>query len=211
MLKRSARASSPRVKALLILIIEVLIVFSFVFLVNRNNVINVSAVEADGVGVYWDGGCTRIVYSIDWGTLSPGSVKNVILYVRNEGEEPIYLNMLTRNWSPSIAFRYIKLKWDCSGRFIDPGEVLQATLALSVSYLIEGVSNFGFDILISRSNPGDLNFDGVVNVLDVLIVGFALRSRLGDPKWNPIADINDDGVVNVLDIVIVAVNFGKTV
>ena len=45
---------------------------------------------------------------------------------------------------------------------------------------------------------GDINQDGTVNVLDVvLLVNYALNS-----EWNAGADINDDGVVNILDVVL---------
>ena len=43
----------------------------------------------------------------------------------------------------------------------------------------------------------DLNFDGVVNILDLLMVANAF----GDPRG---PDLNGDGVVNILDLVIVA-------
>ena len=46
------------------------------------------------------------------------------------------------------------------------------------------------------SNPADLNGDGVVNILDLVIVA----NRLNTAK----PDLNGDGVVNILDLVIVA-------
>ena len=47
------------------------------------------------------------------------------------------------------------------------------------------------------STLGDVNSDGVVNILDVvLLVNIILN---GDD--NPNADINDDGIINILDIV----------
>ena len=46
------------------------------------------------------------------------------------------------------------------------------------------------------SNPADLNGDGVVNILDLVIIA----NRFGTAK----PDLNGDGVVNILDLVIVA-------
>ena len=44
---------------------------------------------------------------------------------------------------------------------------------------------------------GDLNLDGIINALDiVLIVNLVLAN-----EYSSIADINEDGIVNILDIV----------
>ena len=57
-----------------------------------------------------------------------------------------------------------------------------------------GVSSFTFTV----GQVGDINQDGTVNVLDVvLLVNYALNS-----EWTAGADINDDGVVNILDVVL---------
>jgi len=57
---------------------------------------------------------------------------------------------------------------------------------------------------------GDLNDDGVVNILDLGIVAFAYGSYLGHPRWNPAADFDGNGIINILDVVKIAKNFGKT-
>ena len=50
---------------------------------------------------------------------------------------------------------------------------------------------------------GDVNEDGVVNVLDLVMV--AQHFGTGKPS-NPRVDVNGDGVVNILDLVVVAQN-----
>lgn len=50
----------------------------------------------------------------------------------------------------------------------------------------------------------DVNQDGTVNILDLVLVGQNLGSQ------NLQADVNDDGTVNVLDLVLVAKHFGET-
>jgi hypothetical protein len=55
---------------------------------------------------------------------------------------------------------------------------------------------------------GDINSDGVVNILDAISLSNAFDSRPGDPKWYSAADITGDGVVNILDAITLANNFG---
>jgi hypothetical protein len=52
---------------------------------------------------------------------------------------------------------------------------------------------------------GDVNDDGVIDIMDAVAVGAAF----GNPSVNPVADLNDDGQVNVLDLILVSGNFGK--
>jgi len=60
------------------------------------------------------------------------------------------------------------------------------------------------------SIPGDVNDDGIVDILDVLIVGLAFGSEPGDPNWNPDADLKPDNLIDIYDLLIVGVNFGNT-
>jgi len=57
---------------------------------------------------------------------------------------------------------------------------------------------------------GDANDDGVINILDLAIIGSAFGSAPAGGKWDARADINDDGLVNVLDLSITGGNFGRS-
>jgi len=105
-------------------------------------------IKAVGVGVYSDLACTTKLSSIDWGTLEPGVSKNVTCYIKNGGNSAITLSLSTANWSPSNASQNITLKWDSGGKSISPSQVVKATLTLSVSSSISGITNFSFDIII---------------------------------------------------------------
>jgi len=196
----------------IVLAVAGLAICLFVLSIAMNSTTNVSAVEVSGVGVYWDRDCSDIVSSIEWGTLQPGSAKNVAVYIRNEEEKPMYLIVSTKNWNPPKASQYLNLEWDYSEQRMNPGEILRITLTLSVSRYIEGISSFSFYILISGSDHmlGDINGDGIVDVFDFMIVATAFGSKPGDPKWNPDADLNNDGLVDIFDVWAVAKNFGKT-
>jgi YVTN family beta-propeller protein len=62
----------------------------------------------------------------------------------------------------------------------------------------------------SEAVPGDVNFDGKVNLADLLIITKALGSTPGTPRWNPNCDLNGDGKVTLQDLGIALQNFGKT-
>jgi thermitase len=57
---------------------------------------------------------------------------------------------------------------------------------------------------------GDLNNDGTVNIIDVVIVTGVYGSKKGEPDWNPQADIVPDNVINIIDLVKVTANYGRT-
>ncbi len=108
-------------------------------------------VKAVGVGVFWDSNCTNPVSFIDWGMVEPGSMNNVTVYVRNEGNVAASISLATENWNPSNASDYLSLSWNYDGRQLNPSEVVQATLTLTVSLDVQGIDSFNFDIIISVS------------------------------------------------------------
>jgi hypothetical protein len=58
---------------------------------------------------------------------------------------------------------------------------------------------------------GDTNRDGVVNSLDLGIIGSSFLTRWGDSAFNPQADLNHDGFVNSLDLGIVGSTNGQAI
>ena len=137
----------------LLLIVTLSTIFAVTFLFPITRVHNVSAVESEiSVGIYWDAECENRVYSLDWGNLSPSSTQKISVYVRNEGNEPIILDLLTQNWSPLIAAQDMSLSWDYQGYPLYANQVIVTELALSVSPQIQGVTSFTFDIRIDSEN-----------------------------------------------------------
>ena len=60
-----------------------------------------------------------------------------------------------------------------------------------------------FPIILSSSLIGDINSDGVVNILDVVVL---INIILGAEDENVACDLNGDNIVNILDVVLL-VNF----
>jgi hypothetical protein len=56
--------------------------------------------------------------------------------------------------------------------------------------------------------PGDVNGDGTVDVLDLLLISKAFGTMPGDPNYNMYADINRDGSIDVLDMILVSLHMG---
>jgi len=76
----------------------------------------------------------------------------VIVYIRNEGSAQMTLSLDTENWNPAIASTYIGLSWDYGGEVLGVDGVVEVTLSLSVSDLIEDITNFSFDIVVTGSS-----------------------------------------------------------
>ena len=57
---------------------------------------------------------------------------------------------------------------------------------------------------------GDINGDGRVDILDIVIVTSAFGCTPSDPSWNPKADLKTDGIIDIFDVVLVANNYGAT-
>jgi hypothetical protein len=67
-----------------------------------------------------------------------------------------------------------------------------------------------WDIYYRTSLVGDLNEDGVVDILDLSIIGMSYGAREGTPRYNPAADMNKDGRVDARDLALVSLNYGAT-
>jgi len=57
--------------------------------------------------------------------------------------------MTTTNWTPATADGPITLSWDKENALLNPDQVTTATLTLSVSEDIDGVTNFSFNIVVT--------------------------------------------------------------
>jgi hypothetical protein len=108
-------------------------------------------VVAVNVGVYSDTGCTLTLTSIDWGSVYPGDSVPRIIYVKNTGNAPITLSMTTTAWNPAGAAGQINVAWDKENAVLNSGQSTSATLTLSVSQSISGVTSFSVNIVITGS------------------------------------------------------------
>lgn len=111
-----------------------------------------------------------------------------------DSREGLYIREFTKGWAVynhSGAAQVITL----------PEEVESA--ATGISHTEHALLNLDGDIFLKTevSVPGDLNGDGAVSILDLVIVAQAM----GTDKHE--ADVNRDGVINIIDLVFVANQF----
>jgi len=196
---------------LLLIVLFVLCVAKFS--PSEKPLVNVSAVETTGpFGIYWDKNCTKQVTSINWTTLTPGSAKNVTVYVKNLSNATCYLSVATTNWNPLNAPTYLRYSWVSTTSRIDAGKTLEVKQTLKVTPDITGISTFSFDITFQQlgSYQWDVNQDHKVDIKDLYIVSMAYGSTPKMPRWNPKADVNGDSIIDVKDSFLVAKHYGET-
>lgn len=93
------------------------------------------------------------------------------------------------------------------------GKTVETPLGLTEAILSDNLGNaiphisIGATARIKMVLMGDVNGDGVVNVLDLVRVATKFGQH-GSPGWIP-EDVNSDGSVNLLDLILVASNLGR--
>lgn len=55
----------------------------------------------------------------------------------------------------------------------------------------------------------DLNHDGKVDILDIMMVANAYGSHKGQPNYRAKLDFNHDKIINIFDVVMIAQYFGS--
>jgi hypothetical protein len=118
-------------------------------LTTRKTISGSGSIKGVAIGVYWDLECTNVTSSLNFGMLEPGSSTTFTLYLENEGNSALTLNMTSKNWNPANATDYMTLTWNREGQLISLDEVMDFAITLSVSEDITGISTYSFDIVVS--------------------------------------------------------------
>ncbi|MGA3290980.1 MAG: hypothetical protein ABSD42_12155 [Candidatus Bathyarchaeia archaeon] len=106
------------------------------------------------LGVYSNSGCTTPLTSINWGALTAGATSTQTIYIKNISSGiSLTLNMTTSNWSPTTANGPITITWNQQCTDLQPGASVAATLTLTVTSSISGITSFSVQINIGGTNP----------------------------------------------------------
>jgi len=104
-----------------------------------------------GIELYNDENAVSTCTSIDWGDLYPKSSTTRTIYVKNTGNATETLSMKTSDWNPVETTSTLKLSWDKEGTSVHPGQIVEATLTLTMGEDIETVDSFNFNVIITGS------------------------------------------------------------
>ena len=99
--------------------------------------------------LYADGACKQVLTSLDWGTIYAGGSVTRNVYVKNTGDSAVTLTLSVTNWRPASANGPLTLTWNKEGVVLGADQVLAASLTLSVSSSISGITSFDVDVVIS--------------------------------------------------------------
>ena len=94
------------------------------------------------IGAFSDGACTTAVSSVTWGSISAGGTASQTVYIKNTGTGTITLSLATSNWNPTGASTYITVNWNQQGTLLSAGQSVAATITLTVSPSITGITSF---------------------------------------------------------------------
>jgi hypothetical protein len=101
------------------------------------------------IGIYSDNTCITSMASINWGSITAGGTATQTIYVKNTGTGTITLNLGTSNWAPSGANSYINISWNKDGTQLSAGQSVAATITLTVSSTVNGITTFSNTIVIT--------------------------------------------------------------
>lgn len=90
-------------------------------------------------------------------------------------------------------------------------DIQESKLVDTTATLVPHSAEDGYVTCVNTYLEGDLNQDGIVDIVDVVVVGLAFGSEPGDDNWDPRADVaNTFGLIDIVDVVFVAIHFGET-
>ena len=118
-------------------------------LISTKTVTSSGTVVSVNVSVYSDSACQQPVMSLNWGSISPGNSATLPIYVKNTGTIQITLSMTKANWNPAGTNGQLTVTWNREGATLSPNQVAAATLTLSASSSINGITTFSFDVIIA--------------------------------------------------------------
>ncbi|MEM3579644.1 MAG: CARDB domain-containing protein [Candidatus Bathyarchaeia archaeon] len=150
----------------------------------------------------------------------PGRIVTIEVVAMNRG------NMTTETFNVTLYAGTIKVgvqtvtlapwtnttltfNWNTSG--LTPCSNLTAWAEASpVPYEINLENNIYHDGWVKIKMIGDVNGDGVIDILDIVAITISYSTHEGDPNWNPDADIAPPwGFINILDLVTCSSKYGQ--
>jgi archaellum component FlaG (FlaF/FlaG flagellin family) len=146
-----ASIKSPKLLAIVLTVAALALGASTLAAINVSQNVSSSGTitTSPNIGVYSDSACTTNMTSINWGSIAAGGTATQTVYVKNTGTGSMTLSLATSSWSPSGASTYITISWNKQGTQLSAGQSVAATLTLTVSSSVTGITSFSNTITIS--------------------------------------------------------------
>ncbi len=182
---------------------------------NTKRFLQVWAWGADGCLPYWQSYATNwtnadslsVVYSgqsVPGYGLYNGAIASVRMKEMRRGQQDVeYLAYLAGNvdgWDRAAAIRALQARYADGG-----GGSYNGMNEADFFQLREDIA-----ATVPAPLPGDANGDGIVNVIDLLMLAHAFATSQGDANYDSRVDFNNDGVINVIDLLTLANNWMAT-
>jgi len=113
---------------------------------------------------------------------------------------PVFAGSHARN--DGVSHLMVKFNRTVVEEFIVAQGITCGNVTLTITGEVYGEQFEGSDIIRGRM-PGDVDSNGVVDIVDVATVAVAFGST------DPYTDLTEDGRTNICDVATVAMNFGK--
>ncbi len=176
--------------------------------------------DIDLIQVYhnstWRNGSVALNYNVTVhradGHANPSMVNATVLLKRtnrdNSSDTRLICGLPVYNLEPGST-RCLVLSWNESGT-LNQG-YWNISACINSTYYEEQPTNNEYSDGMVEARPliGDVNGDGVVNILDAILLSNAFGKNSTHPKFDPDADLNSDGVVNILDAITLASHFNE--
>jgi hypothetical protein len=102
--------------------------------------------------LYKDQETAQACTNIDWDSISTQSSTTRTIYVKNTGNITETLHMTTSDWTPTEVSSMLSLAWDKESFSLASGEVVAATLTLTMGQDTGTVDSFDFNTIIEGTS-----------------------------------------------------------
>jgi PKD repeat protein len=150
-------------------------------------------------------------------TVASSGIVYVNVTVENQGSFTENFNITVYANYTLVAFKNVILlsrdlakvtvEWNITG--LMKGDYLMIANVTQLVGEVNVTDNVYVDGILKVAILGDINGDGVVDILDIAMVARAYCSYPGHPRWNPNADLDNNNFIDILDIAKTARNYGK--
>jgi len=152
--------------------------------------------------VYPGRNVTIEVIAMNRGNMTTETFDVTVYYDDNQIETR---NVIVSPWSNVTLTFY----WNTTGLAPCNNFTISAR-ASEVPYELNVTNNVMYDGWVKIKMVGDVNGDGVIDILDVVAVSSIYHHHEGDPDWNPDADLAPPwGYIDIFDLVSVSAKYGQ--